>query len=173
MSRADVLREPALKSLYCKCGCERLRGEKYPMSCELEKISILGSGILLFFYLMKALALALFLFILVFALFALASNLLGHTPLTTNSLHSACTSTYCSFRDNTSDNYKLNQEYLSSVQAWLGLAAMIVWVIASRIVKYVGKIKDEEIDRDLTSASDYTIKIGELPYGEYNEEELL
>lgn len=45
---------------------------------------------------------------------------------------------------------------------------MVVWVISSKVVKYVGKIKDEEIDRDLTSASDYAIKIGGLPYGEYN-----
>lgn len=35
MNRADVLREPALKSLYCKCGCERLRGEKYPLNYDL------------------------------------------------------------------------------------------------------------------------------------------
>jgi hypothetical protein len=122
---------------------------------------------------MKVMAVVLSIFIAVFALFALATNLMGHTPNTTNSLRSTCTSSYCSFRDNTSDNYKLNQEFLGDVQVWLGLAAMVIWVISSRVVRYVSKIKNEEIDQHLTSASDYAIKIGELPYGEYNEEELL
>lgn len=92
---------------------------------------------------MKVLAVALFIFILVFALFGLATNLLGQGPLTNNSLRSTCTSSYCSFRDNASDNYKVNYEFLGDVQVWLGLAAMIIWVIASKVVRYVGKIKDK------------------------------
>jgi len=112
------------------------------MTCELEKISILGSGILLFFYMMKALSIAIFIFIAIYAIFGLSTNLLGIHPLTANSLRSSCKSTYCSFRDNASDNYKTQQDYLGLVQVWLGLAAMVLWVITSRVVKYVGKIKD-------------------------------
>jgi hypothetical protein len=169
-SSKDIQENPALKSLYCKCGCERFRGDHYPMSIELEKISILGSGILLYFYLLRILAIVLMIFITVYAIFAIATNLLGTTPITTNSLHSsaACTSSYCSFRDNASDNYKMNEEYLGDVQLWLGLTAMILWAIASRVVKYIGTIKNEEIDKDLTSASDFAIKISNLPYGEFN-----
>ena len=50
---------------------------------------------------------------------------------------------------------------------------MAVWIIISRIVKYVGVIKNKEMDKNLTSASDFAIKIGNLPYGEFNEEELV
>lgn len=133
----------------------------------------MGSGILLFFYMLKALAVALIFFILIFALFAVATNLLGTTPSVYTASIAACASSYCDFRDNTSDNYKPNQSQLGVIQGWLGLAAMVIWVILSRIVKYVGREKNREMDRDLISASDFAIKIGNLPYGEYNEEELL
>ncbi len=42
---------------------------------------------------------------------------------------------------------------------------MVVWVIWSRIIKYIGNLKNEEIDKNLKSASDYAIKISNLPYG--------
>lgn len=77
MNKKDVIKEPALKSLYCKCGCERVRGESYPMCCELENINILGSGILLFFYFLKGIAINVLIFVLIFDIFTMATNLLG------------------------------------------------------------------------------------------------
>lgn len=170
MSKKDVIKEPALKSLYCKCGCERVRGDSYPMCCELENISILGSGILLFFYFLKGIAINVLLFLLIFDIFAMASNLMGEKNIATSTI---CTSSYCTFRDNVSDGHKYNKDVLGSIQSWLGLAAIIVWILLSRIMKYVGAIKNKEMDKNLTSASDFAIKIGNLPYGEYNEEEMV
>jgi hypothetical protein len=50
---------------------------------------------------------------------------------------------------------------------------MVLWAIASRVFRYMGNKKDHDIDKNLKSASDRAIKIANMPYGEYNEEELL
>lgn len=170
MNKKDVIKEPALKSLYCKCGCERVRGDSYPMCCELENINILGSGILLFFYFLKGIAINVLIFVLVFDIYSMATNLMGVKNMSTST---TCASSYCIFRDNVSDGHKFNKDALGFIQSWLGLAAMAIWIILSRIIKYVGAIKNKEMDKNLTSASDFAIKIANLPYGEYNEEELV
>lgn len=42
---------------------------------------------------------------------------------------------------------------------------MIVWIIIDRFVKKYGIKKNKIIDMNLLSASDYAIKIDNLPYG--------
>lgn len=59
------------------------------------------------------------------------------------------------------------------IQGYLGLAVMIIWGIYIRYIKYYGTIKDKIMDMNLASSSDYAIKINNLPYGEFNEEELI
>lgn len=57
---------------------------------------------------------------------------------------------------------------MSMIQGWVALGGLAIWGIFVRFVKYYGRQKNKSIDRNLTSASDYAIKIDNLPYGEYN-----
>jgi hypothetical protein len=139
------------------------------MLCDLEDIKLLGSGIALFFFFLKTVAFNLLSFVCILSIFSLATNLLGDTSM---AVSSSCASSYCTFRDNVSDGHKYNAERLSSIESWLGLAAMIVWIAVSRTMRYFGELNNLDIDKNLKTASDYAIKIGNLPDGEYNEEEL-
>lgn len=49
------------------------------------------------------------------------------------------------------------------------MVMIFVWVFGIKIIKKLGELKDEHIDRMLESASDYAVKIDNLPYGDYNE----
>ena len=51
----------------------------------------------------------------------------------------------------------------------MGLFVSMAWFIGVKFIEYLGNRKDKEIDELLDSASDYTIRIENLPYGEYNE----
>jgi hypothetical protein len=51
---------------------------------------------------------------------------------------------------------------------WIGLASMCLWILISRFLKYYCFYKDQLIDENLKSSSDYAVKIDNLPYGEYS-----
>jgi hypothetical protein len=51
------------------------------------------------------------------------------------------------------------------IQLWLGTLMCLIWMIGLKLITTLGMKKDKEIDDSLDSASDYTIKIDNLPYG--------
>ncbi len=59
------------------------------------------------------------------------------------------------------------------MQQWLGLAFCIIWIFGIKFILYYGKKKNEEVDNKLKSAGDCAIRVSNLPYGEYSEEELI
>ena len=56
-----------------------------------------------------------------------------------------------------------------SLQLWLGFIFCMVWIVAVRLITELGIKKDTEIDESLNSASDYTLRVENLPFGKYNE----
>lgn len=48
---------------------------------------------------------------------------------------------------------------LRLLQLWLGAFVAICWFIGIKLIEYLGKKKNEEVDDLLDSASDYTIRI--------------
>lgn len=50
-------------------------------------------------------------------------------------------------------------------QIWLGFCMCIFWLLGLNLISALGARKDREVDDSLESASDYTIKIDNLPYG--------
>ena len=59
------------------------------------------------------------------------------------------------------------------MQKWLGLFLGVFWIFGVRLITKLGLIKENEIDMSLKSASDYTLKLENLPFGEYNELDIL
>lgn len=49
----------------------------------------------------------------------------------------------------------------------------LVWILMLRAVKYLGMQKNRIIDDKLKSASDFAIKIENLPRGAYSESQLI
>lgn len=59
------------------------------------------------------------------------------------------------------------------IQLWLGFFMCILWMVGLKFITTLGLKKDRDIDDSLDSASDYTIKIDNLPYGQYDEFDLI
>jgi len=49
----------------------------------------------------------------------------------------------------------------------------IIWIFSVKFIKHLGDSKNEEIDEMLDSASDYTVRVDNLPSRKYNEHDLI
>ena len=76
----------------------------------------------------------------------------------------------CLFNENINFQMISSNSFLMNFQLWLGFFMCIFWLVGLKFISSLGARKDREIDDSLESASDYTIKIDNLPYGEYEEE---
>lgn len=56
---------------------------------------------------------------------------------------------------------------------WLGFVFCLLWSVAVRLIKRLGRRKSQEIDDLLDSSSDEAIFISKLPIGEYHERDIL
>lgn len=56
-----------------------------------------------------------------------------------------------------------------TIQVWLGFVFCVVWLIALRVIRSMGRVLNQKIDRFLDSSSDYVIQIDNLPIGKYTE----
>ena len=57
---------------------------------------------------------------------------------------------------------------LTKILTYVGLFGMLIWGFMVRISLEYGRFKNKAIDKNLTSASDYALKINNLPYQQYN-----
>ncbi len=56
---------------------------------------------------------------------------------------------------------------MMEVQVWLGFLLCLIWVIAIRVIRSLGRILNKKIDNLLDSSSDYVIQLSNLPCGAY------
>lgn len=115
-----------------------MSGKAFPLCMDIndKKMTVLGSGIILLFKLLKSLTVNLLLFTGIYAVFGLVTNLMGDYVVYADS---NCTGSYCFFRDDASDYSKYHDYATSPIQAWLGLAAIVIWSINMRYMKYSGE----------------------------------
>ena len=79
----------------------------------------------------------------------------------------------CFYNENSTFSQKNKNEFYMSIQLWLGALMCLIMMVGLKLITTLGMKKDKEIDDSLDSASDYTIKIQNLPFGEYDEGELI
>ena len=127
----------------------------------------MGSGILLFFNLLKGLFISFMLMVVIYSFYAIAKNYQGENYLAA-SPSDTCDNSYCQFKDRVSSYNLTDVNYVTDVLNWMGLASMIFWILVGRFLKYYCFYKDELIDQNLKSSADYAVKIDNLPSGEYN-----
>jgi hypothetical protein len=71
-SKREIKDKEALDSLFCHCGCERFKGQSYPVCHDMHELSYIGSGILLFFLLAKGLVVNTAIMLVLYGFYALA-----------------------------------------------------------------------------------------------------
>ena len=113
----------------------------------MEELSFLGSGILLLFTLMKGLIISTGIFFFAYAIYALIMYAQGSQYLT-NPLAN-CKTTTCKFKDRFSSYNTVDPNTIFFILDWIGIGAMILWIIISRIVKEYGFYQNDIIDADL------------------------
>ena len=79
----------------------------------------------------------------------------------------------CIFNENTCFSKIKGNKFLMEYQLWNGFVMCVLWMIGLRLIISLGLKKHKWIDDSLDSASDYTVKIENLPYGSYHEEDLI
>lgn len=166
LTKKDIQNQEALKSLYCKCGCGRFKGSSFPVCQDMHELSFLGSGILLFFLLVKGLVLNTFLMFGGYCIYAVITYS-GGTAYSTNN-PGTCSTAFCQFKNKFSSYNEVNPNSTFFILDWIGLGVMLLWIFITRLVKCYGFYQNDLIDQNLKSASDYAIKIDNLPVGGYS-----
>lgn len=67
---------------------------------------------------------------------------------------------------------KINDEDSYYIKSWLNFGTIIIILIFLQFFRRHQRLTDREIDRGLTSASDYTLIITKLPPGKYTEDNI-
>lgn len=115
----------------------------------------MGSSLVLFFFFMRIVVATAFVFVAVFGLFALVTNMIGGEADT-----STCNEELlCVFKRNSTIEGKRSNMYFSEVQAWLGVSACFLCILISRYAKVAGTTIYETIDRTMETPSDLAIKL--------------
>ena len=106
--------------------------------------------------------------VLLFGLFATLANLsAGDIPSQLDN----CLDSKCIFLNNSSA--KNNQDETSKVEYLLGMLLCLIWIFTLRYIRHYGRKQDKLLDAHLTSASDFAVKVSNLPFGEYCEYDLI
>ncbi len=135
---------------------------------DVEEVSILGPGTLLFFYFNKRVILLVLLASLLFGLYSVITNYNG-----SNFAYNCSTSSkgalpfLCEWKVLTSLPNKPPTQL--QPQLWLGAGVCLVWIIGISAIGVLGQRKNREIDERLDSSSDYFVCLEGLPQGGYEE----
>jgi len=116
-------------------------------------MSILGSGVVLLFMFKKTFSFILLSAVVIYAIFAIVTNLMGSSSTTV----SECEDAYCEYRTKASSENKLEPGLFTIIQWWMGVGFCFVWIFILRMIKYFGKNADQNIDQCLNSSSDYAV----------------
>ncbi len=79
----------------CECGCEKGRGKPFPLTVNEQKLSILGSGVLLQLFLQKSSIILTLILVIIYGIFATVTNLIGMQAVITESCSKEM---YCCFK---------------------------------------------------------------------------
>ena len=156
--------KPASKKL---CPCCRLPrdGEPLPLMCELDSFYQvgtyhLGSGYSLYFHFLKYCIVFLLAMLAVSGLFNLITNLIERDCDETATSTSFCVRGWIS---NTFLSSKRDESGEISIQLILNLVYVILIMVYSHYMRYQMRKIDYEVDKNLTTPADFTLKVTRVP----------
>ena len=118
---------------------------------------------------MRKMVIILILIALVFGLYAVITNMMMAPEIGKNCDKPGTLSFLCPIKVEVPTLNKIKNETMMEIQVWLGFLLCLIWVIAIRVLRSLGRILNKKIDNLLDSSSDYVIQISNLPYGSYSE----
>lgn len=130
----------------------------------------MGISTYLYFYTYKNLAKLLLIMMVIYGAYALATNVLASTAVTTSGI-SLSTVDYISISlssKQTNDTSKNRLYYY--IQCWLGVAFILIWSLVLLYIKFSEVKEMSEYDDDTISCSDYSIVIEGIPIDVTKEE---
>ncbi len=104
--------------------------------------------------------------LLIYAIFAFATNIVASGKYTTCGSIAAC-STKLDYLAISLGSKQMNATSENNtyyyIQCWIGVGMVVIWFITFSILKFYEKVKELEVDQESSTASDFTILIEGLP----------
>jgi hypothetical protein len=148
-----------------------LKQQDYIKICtDFSGIKNMGLSTYLFFATFKNLSILLLIMTIVYSGFALATNVLASSTATSSGVSlSSIDYIAISLSAKEKNDTSTNRLYYF-VSCWLGVAMILIWVVAMVGLKYKEAKDSQEYDNDTISCSDYSIVIEGLPVDVGKEE---
>ena len=151
----------------CSCGCRKGSGDDLPLCMNEQNLTFLGPGVLLFFFYMKHMRLMVLLLLMGYSFYSIISSIYSPDVINFNTCSGKTAGVekiLCQYNAISTFNLKTSP-LLRHFQLWIGMFFFVIWKIGVRFIELLGEKKNEEIDNLLDSASDYTVRIENLPFG--------
>lgn len=141
----------------CPCCGFKRQTETVPVCASIDNISNIGTSTYLYFSTFKNLSILLVIMTLVYSLYSLATNIIAAKN---NSKGDTYTVDYLtiSLSSKQSNNTDTNKRFYF-IQAWLGMATVVIWIFIFIYNRYQEIKGSQEYDDASKSASDYSIAI--------------
>lgn len=141
----------------CPCCGFKRQTETVPACASIDSISNIGTSTYLYFSTFKNLSILLVIMTLVYSIYSLATNIIAAKN---NSMGDTYTVDYLtiSLSSKQSNNTDTNKKYYF-IQAWLGMATVVIWIFIFIYNRYQEIKGSQEYDDASKSASDYSIAI--------------
>ena len=118
-------------------------GEPLPYLLNIEELNFLGPGVILFFYYNKRILLMVMLASIIYAIYALATNILGNGfPYDCENSAAGTLPFFCEFKKLSSANKNAEPVWMI-VQLCLGVLLCFVWVVGVRLIRTFGRRKNK------------------------------
>lgn len=122
---------------------------------------------------MRKMVILLVIIAIVYGLYSIITNLMSAPEVGNSCANPGMLSFLCPLKVQVTTLNKLSNDLFMQIQAWLGFLLCVIWIVAIRVLRSMGRILNKRIDSLLDSSSDYVIQIYNLPYGGYTETEIL
>jgi hypothetical protein len=161
---SEILESSSSQKEYCPCCGFIKQTNTIGICTPFDEIKNMGLSTYLFFSTFKNLTILLVILILVYSGFALFTNYgaakSGNLDFSKASYTEAIVGISLSYKQ--VFNTDTNKMYYF-ISCWLGVAMIVIWIIALIGIKFKEAKDSQEYDRDTISCSDYSIVVEGLP----------
>ena len=152
------------RAVYCNC-CGFIKQEDQVKLCtHLKDINNIGISTFLYFQTLKNLSILLALLFFIYAIYALATNVIATNTGDPTNVYSYIPTDILSISLGAKQTIQTQQNRTYYfVQCWIGFAVMLVWGVTFLILKYFEKADEVRVEEQTVSASDFSIVVEYMP----------
>ena len=145
------------------------------LTTSIREVNNIGLSIFLYFHTIVGLCLLLLSMLLIYGIFALATNILAANNYRLANINTTDPDTYSgilvlSLGSKIQHNTPTDKNYYW-VQCWIGVGMIVFWGLLFLLIKYRSKIGEKYVGNDIKSVADFSISIENIPM-DMTEDEL-